>query len=48
MLGEGREALMPDAAWKDLERQAAALFNGRRKWANSGERLDFEAPGLIA
>jgi len=39
---------MPDAAWKELERHAAAIFGGRRKWANSGERLDFEAPGLIA
>ena len=38
---------MPDAAWKGLERQAAALFGGRRKWANAGERLDFEAPGAI-
>jgi len=38
---------MPDTAWKDLERRAAALFGGRRSWANSGARLDFEAPGTI-
>ena len=30
------------SAWKQLERDAAALFNGARFWANSGERLDFE------
>jgi len=29
-------------AWKALEASAAALFNGKRFWANSGERLDFE------
>lgn len=29
-------------AWKQFEADAAALFNGRRFWANSGERLDFE------
>lgn len=28
-------------AWKAFEAAAAALFNGRRFWANSGERLDF-------
>jgi hypothetical protein len=31
------------SAWKQFERDAAALFGeGRRYWANSGERLDFE------
>ena len=39
--------MMADAAWKELERHAAAIFGGRRKWANSGERLDFEAPGYL-
>ena len=29
-------------AWKAFEAAAAALFNGKRFWANSGERLDFE------
>jgi hypothetical protein len=29
-------------AWKAFEASAAALFNGKRFWANSGERLDFE------
>ena len=38
---------MADAAWKGFERQAANLFGGRRHWANSGERLDFETPGAI-
>jgi len=30
------------SAWKQFERDAAALFGGARFWANSGERLDFE------
>ena len=34
---------MADAAWKQFEREAAALFGGKRCWANSGERLDFTA-----
>lgn len=29
-------------AWKQFEADAAALFDGKRFWANSGERLDFE------
>jgi len=28
-------------AWKAFEATAAALFHGRRFWANSGERTDF-------
>ena len=28
-------------AWKAFEASAAAIFNGKRFWANSGERLDF-------
>lgn len=35
------------SAWKAFERDAARLFGGRRYWANSGERLDFEAPGYL-
>jgi hypothetical protein len=31
-----------DKAWKQFERQAAALFGGTRHPANSGHRLDFE------
>jgi len=38
---------MSDRPWKALERQAAALFGGRRHWANSGERLDFESDTAI-
>jgi hypothetical protein len=34
---------MPDKAWKAFERSAAAIFGGRRHWANAGERLDFES-----
>jgi hypothetical protein len=34
-------------AWKQFEAEAAALFGGRRHWANSGERLDFETAGYI-
>jgi hypothetical protein len=30
------------SAWKQFEREAAALFGGARYWANSGERVDFE------
>lgn len=29
-------------AWKQMEADAAALFHGKRFWANSGERLDFQ------
>lgn len=28
-------------AWKQFEADAAALFNGKRFWANSGESVDF-------
>jgi hypothetical protein len=35
------------SAWKQLERDAAALFGGTRKWANSGERLDFETDRTV-
>lgn len=38
---------MADKAWKEFERSAAALFGGKRAWANSGERLDFESPTAI-
>ena len=30
------------SAWKQFERESAALFWGARFWANSGERTDFE------
>lgn len=30
------------SAWKQFERDAAALFHGKRFWANSGESVDFE------
>lgn len=33
---------MADHAWKQFERDAAALFGGTRHPANSGHRLDFE------
>lgn len=33
---------MASAAWKQFERDSAALFRGARFWANSGERLDFD------
>lgn len=35
------------SAWKQLERDAAALFGGTRHWANSGERLDFETDRTV-
>jgi len=35
-------------AWKSFEASAAAIFNGKRFWANSGERLDFEGTILRA
>jgi len=31
-------------AWKQFEADSAALFGGKRFWANSGERIDFEGP----
>lgn len=34
-------------AWKQFEADAAALFHGKRFWANSGERLDFKGEILI-
>lgn len=37
---------MAGSAWKQFERDAAALFNGRRFWANSGESVDFEGTVL--
>jgi UDP-3-O-[3-hydroxymyristoyl] glucosamine N-acyltransferase len=38
---------MPNATWKVLEREAAALFGGTRYPANSGHRLDFESATAI-
>ncbi len=35
------------SAWKQFERDAAALFCGSRFWANAGATLDFEAPGYV-
>ena len=31
------------SAWKQFERDAAALIQGKRFWANSGERIDIES-----
>ena len=39
---------MPDTAWKQFERDAAALIGGRRAWANSGEAIDCEGPTIVA
>ena len=42
---QGRRAALSAA----LRRSSAALFDGRRFWANSGERLDFEGTvGAVA
>lgn len=38
---------MADKAWKQFERHAASLFDGKRHWANSGERVDFESDWAI-
>lgn len=38
---------MADKPFKAFEREAARLFGGLRKWANSGERLDFESATVI-
>jgi hypothetical protein len=38
---------MPEPAWKKFEREAAVLMGGKRHWANSGERLDFESDTTI-
>ena len=39
---------MGDHAWKQFERDVAALLGGRRFWANSGERLDVVSDSAIA
>jgi hypothetical protein len=33
-------------AWKQFETDSAELFQGKRFWANSGERIDFEGPDV--
>lgn len=35
------------SAWKQFERESAHLIDGKRYWANSGERLDVEGPWMI-
>jgi hypothetical protein len=35
------------SAWKQFEREAALLIDGKRFWANAGERLDVEGPWMI-
>jgi len=39
---------MVDRPWKRAERQAAALFGGRRYPANTGGCVDEEGPTMIA
>lgn len=39
---------MSDRPWKAFERSVAALFEGRRFWANSGEAVDIEGPTVVA
>ena len=34
-------------AWKKFEADSAAIFGGKRHWANSGEREDFETPWAV-
>lgn len=36
------------SAWKQFERDCAALIGGNRFWANSGERFDVESDRYIA
>lgn len=38
---------MADAAWKQFERDAAALFGASRFWANSGESIDLEGLNVV-
>lgn len=38
---------MSKTNWKEIEKSAAALVDGRRFWANAGERLDFEGPKFV-
>ena len=42
---KGKGVLME--AWKAFERDSAKLFGGKRFWANSGERVDFEGPNVV-
>jgi len=39
---------MPDAKWKQMERNIAAMIGGRRYPANSGYALDCEGPVFVA
>lgn len=39
---------MPNKAFKDFERETAALIGGKRYPANSGYRLDCEGPTMVA
>lgn len=39
---------MSDKPWKQLERDAAALFGGARYWANAGESVDVESSTVVA
>lgn len=38
---------MGDQAWKQFERHAASIFDGKRYWANAGERVDFESEWAV-
>ncbi len=38
---------MPDRPWKQAERHAAALFDGKRLPANSGGLVDFETARFV-
>ena len=35
------------SAWKQFERDAAQLIDGKRFWSNSGERLDIEGEHIM-
>lgn len=38
---------MSNKAWKQFERDSAALIGGTRFWANSGEAIDVEGPRIV-
>jgi hypothetical protein len=39
--------LMADKRWKQFERFAAELIDGKRFWANSGEAIDVESDSFV-
>src|SRR5262249_28364896 len=39
---------VPNKPWKQMERDMAKLFGGKRFWSNSGEAIDVESEQYVA